>query len=221
MKLLDGGWTSILERQLEIDMGKRPDFHKIKSYDEFVKYYWYREELAVICRRIGINHTGTKEELNHNIEEYFKGNLIGKQSVHVPKAITEEIELESSLIECGFSFNAKFREYFSRQTGVQNFKFTADMAAAWRKVKREQDRTFTIQDMLDIYFCRSDYAKYDHSSCEWNAFLKDFCADERNARFKNKLKTAAILWNIVRDSPLPKVYSYDLVKKHQNLLREE
>lgn len=92
------------------------------------------------------------------------------------------------------------------------------MAAAWRKVKIEQNNTFTIQNMMDIYFHKSDYAKYDNSSCEWNKFLKDFCEDERNAHFTQKMKTASILWNIVRDSSLPKIYSYDLVKQYENML---
>lgn len=198
-------------------MEMRPDFDKIKSYGEFAKYYWYREELSAICRQIGIDDTGTKQDLNHNIEEYFKGNLIRKNQ-HSNKTDRKEISLECSLMECGFSFNAKFREYFSHQTGIQNFKFTADMAAAWRKVKKERDTGFTIQDMLDVYYKKSDYAKYDHSSCEWNKFLKDFCADERNAHVKNKWKTASVLWKIVRDSTLPKVYSYDLVERYGSML---
>ena len=201
-------------------MENRPNFSEIKSYDEFAKYYWYREELSSICQELGIDHTGTKQELNHNIEEYFKGNLIKKKSRYSSNASVSEIGLESSLIDSGFAFNAKFREYFSRQTGVRNFKFTADMATAWRKAKQERDRAFTIQDMLDIYYGKSNHAKYDNSSCEWNKFLKDFCADEGNKRFRNKLKVASILWSIVRNSTQPKRYSHELVEKHWDLLQE-
>ena len=205
-------------------MAKRPSLSDIKSYDEFTKYYWYREELSSICKQIGIDYTGTKQELNYNIKEYFKGNLIKKESRRFPTVNAHEmdndIRLDSSLIECGFSFNAKFREFFSKQVGVHNFKFTADMATAWRKVKQEHDKSFTIQDMLDIYYGKSGYAKYDSSSCEWNKFLKDFCADERNKQFHHKLKVASILWNIVRDSAQPKVYSHKLVEKNLNLLQE-
>ncbi len=50
----------------------RPTFNEIKSYDEFVKYYWYRDELSKICKQLGIDNTGTKQELNQNIKEYFK-----------------------------------------------------------------------------------------------------------------------------------------------------
>ena len=37
------------------------------------------------------------------------------------------------------------------------------MATAWRKVKSENDLSFTIQDMLKVYYGKSDYAKYDNS----------------------------------------------------------
>lgn len=201
-------------------MKNRPDFNEIKTYDEFAKYYWYRDELSEICKKLGIDNTGTKQDLNYNIKEYFNGNLIKRKNVHHMKKSVKEIELNSSLLECGFSFNKKFREFFSQQTGVENFKFTADMAATWRKVKKEDDNNFTIQDMLDIYYQRSDYEKYDNSSCEWNKFLKDFCADEKNLKFNNKLKAASILWNIVRDSSMPKIYSYELVENNRKLLQE-
>ena len=105
-------------------------------------------------------------------------------------------------------------------TGINNFKFTADMATAWRKVKKEHDITFTIQDMLDIYNKNSDYAKYDNSVCEWNKFLKDFCADEKNNIFQNKLKVASILWKKVRNSARPKVYTHHLVDENIDLLSE-
>lgn len=201
-------------------MNDRPNFSEIKSYDEFIKFYWYREELSKICKRLNIDYTGTKQELNYNIKEYFKGNLIKNKKQHIVKNIIQDITLDSPLLYCGFSFNAKFRQFFSDQTGIDNFKFTADMATAWRKVKRDNDTTFTIQNMLDIYYHNSDYAKYDNSSCEWNKFLKDFCQDKRNAEFTNKLKVASILWNIVRKSSLPKVYSYDLVNQYKNVLNE-
>ena len=60
-------------------MGERPCFKNINSYQEFRKYYWYREELKQICKEIGTDYSGTKPELNHTIEEYFNGNIIKKR----------------------------------------------------------------------------------------------------------------------------------------------
>ena len=53
-----------------------------------------------------------------------------------------------------------------------------------------------------------------------NNFLKDFCADERNLGFNNKLKVASILWNFVRNSEQPKKYSPELVGKYWHILQE-
>ena len=201
-------------------MGTRPDFDKITSFDQFNKYYWYREEISQICKSLGLEYRGTKQELNHIIEEYFKGNLIKKSPRKKVKKQVDTITLDSPLLECGFSFNAKFREYFAAVTGISPFKFTADMATAWRKVKSEKDSKFTIRDLLKVYYGQSDYAKYDHAVCQWNQFLKDFCADENSGHYSNKLKVAAILWKEVRDSDKEKIYSDNLLRDYEDKIKD-
>mgnify|MGYP001020168259 CR=1 FL=1 len=198
----------------------RPSFKDIKSFEEFNKYYWYREELSKICKSLGLEYRCTKKELNYIIEQYFKGNRIEKSLSKGKKSQSEDITLETSLLNCGFSFNQKFRDYFSAVTGVSQFKFNANMATAWRKVKRDNDINFTIQDMIKIYYGESDYAKYDNSACQWNQFLKDFCADESSNNYSNKLKVAAILWKEVRDSKSEKNYSKQLLNEYKYKVEE-
>ena len=198
----------------------RVDFSDIKSFEEFNRYYWYREELSQICKSLGLEYRVTKQELNHIIEQYFNGNKIEKFIRKVNKKQGEAITLNAPLLECGFSFNQKFREYFSVVTGVEPFKFNADMAIAWRKVKAENDLNFTIQDMLKVYYGESDYAKYDYSVCQWNQFLKDFSSDEFSDFYFNKLKVAAILWKEVRDSTNEKIYSRQLLDEYRYKIKE-
>lgn len=199
---------------------KRPDFKDIKSFEEFNRYYWYREELSQICKSLGLEYRCTKQELNSIIEQYFKGNKIEKFLSKRNKKQSEVITLETPLLKCGFSFNQKFRDYFSAVTGVSPFKFNADMATAWRKVKRDNDIKFTIQDMIKIYYGELDYAKYDNSACQWNQFLKDFCLDEFSDSYSSKLKVAAILWKEVRNSINEKVYSRELLKQYKYKIEE-
>ena len=201
-------------------MESRPDFDKITSFEQFNKYYWYREEISQICKSLGLEYRGTKQELNHIIEAYFKGHLIKKVPRKKVKKQVENISLDSPLLECGFSFNAKFREYFAAVTGISPFKFTADMATAWRKVKSEKDGNFTIQDLLKVYYGQSDYAKYDHSVWQWNQFLKNFCADKNSGHYSNKLKVAAILWKEVRDSDKEKIYSSNLLSDYEDKIKD-
>jgi len=199
---------------------KRPDFKDIHSFEEFNLYYWYREELSQICKSLGLEYRGTKQELNDIIHQYFLGNKVEKS---VNKRKTKQVEvitLNTPLLCCGFSFNQKFRDYFSAVTGISPFKFSANMATAWRKVKRDKDITFTIQDMIKIYYGELDYAKYDNSACQWNQFLKDFCSDECSKFYSNKLKVASILWKEVRNSTNEKIYSRELLNEYEHKVME-
>lgn len=200
-------------------MEERPQFKEIKSYEEFSKYYWYREELKSICKQIGIDSSGMKLELNHNIEEYFKGNLIQKKKRRPESAGAGKtgadipLTLETGLIECNFCFSQRFREFFSAQTGIKNFKFNADMVATAKKVKEDGDKTFTLGDMFEVFYGQKTYAKYDKSCLQWNKFVKDFCADPATACFPDKMKTAARLRKEVRESTREKIYKHELLEE--------
>ena len=199
---------------------KRPDFKDIHSFEDFNLYYWYREELSQICKSLGLEYRGTKQELNEIIHQYFLGNKVDKRVNKRKTKQVEDITLNTPLLHCAFSFNQKFRDYFSAVTGISPFKFNADMATAWRKVKKDKDITFTIQDMIKIYYRESDYAKYDSSACQWNQFLKDFCSDECSKFYLNKLKVASILWKEVRNSTNEKIYSRELLNKYEHKVME-
>ena len=199
---------------------KRPNFKDIHSFEDFNLYYWYREELSQICKSLGLEYRGTKQELNEIIHQYFLGNKVDKRVNKRKTKQVEDITLNTPLLHCAFSFNQKFRDYFSAVTGISPFKFSANMATAWRKVKKDKDITFTIQDMIKIYYGESDYAKYDSSACQWNQFLKDFCSDECSKFYLNKLKVASILWKEGKNSTNEKIYSRELLNKYEHKVME-
>ena len=199
-------------------MERRPDFDEIKSFEEFSKYYWYREELQEICKSHGIDASGMKAELNHNIKQFFEGTIIEPKKTKTRAAKIKQnipLTLETSLIECGFTFGPRFREFFIEQTGNPNFKFNVDMVSTVRKVKETDDESFTLGNLLDIYYGKESYAKYDKVSLQWNKFVHDFCADPATASFPDKLKTAAALWKEVRESTREKVYTHELLEELQ------
>lgn len=204
-------------------MNARPQFKNISSFEEFSKYYWYREELKKICKALGLDSGGMKAELNRVIEEYFKGNRIVSKTASKTKnraaAFKDkncQLTLNTGLVACGFKFNQRARDFFSSQTGIKNFKFNANMVATVKKVKETGDESFTLGDLLDVYYGKKTYARYDKVSLQWNKFVQDFCADPATAAFPNKLKSAAALWKIVRDSSRPKVYTRELLEEFMN-----
>jgi hypothetical protein len=197
----------------------RPPFSEIKTYQEFSKYYWYRDELIQICRELGLPSSGMKLELNRNIQAYFNGETVEeKLKVKTSKSVVTNVSLSTKLLECGFTFGPKFREFFAEQTGIKNFKYNADMVATVKKVKEDKDTTFTLGDLLEIYYGRKTYATYDKSALQWNKFVHDFCADPRTANIPDKLKTAALLWRIVRESTREKIYTPQLLDEYAETL---
>lgn len=194
----------------------RPNFEDIKSYDEFIKYYWYLEELQTICKTLHLEYIGGKIELNNVIKSYFDGVIIPHKPKAVIKSKVETLTLETSLIDCGFTFGQRFRNFYIQETGDENFKFTANMVATAKSVKSNHDTGFTLGDLLDIKLGKKAYAVYDKSSCQWNKFLKDFCADEMNNDYPNKVQAARRFWEILRNSDLPKVYSREFMENNIN-----
>ena len=199
----------------------RPEFDKIKSYEEFSKYYWYRDELIKICKAHGLKAPSGKIELNKVIEAYFAGEKILPEKTsrsRKKKAVIKELTLDTGLIECGFTFGNRFREFFSEQTGVSPFKFNVDMVATAKKVQESGDEDFTLGDLLDIYYGKKTYAVYDKSALQWNKFVKDFCADDSTLVFEERLTAAVILWKIVRESDKEKVYSHELLEEYKTYI---
>ncbi len=197
---------------------ERPQFENIKDYNEFCKYYWYRDELIKICKNLGLKHNGSKIELNEVIKAYFSGNRImpDNNKTKRNKKVVGKLTLDTGLIECGFTFGNRIRDFFSEQTGIKPFKFNVDMVATAKAVKENGDQDFTLGDLLDIYYGKKSYAQYDKTALQWNKFVKDFCADEATKAFKERLKAAASLWKIVRESDMPKEYSRDLLDKYKD-----
>ena len=199
---------------------QRPEFDNIKDYDEFSKYYWYRDELIKICRDHGLKAPSGKIELNKVIEAYFLGERIlpEKRGIKKKKPAVADLTLDTGLIECGFTFGNRFRAFFSEQTGEDHFKFNVDMVATVKKVKESGDESFTLGDLLDVYYGKKVYARYDKSALQWNRFVKDFCADDATKIYDERLKAAAALWKTVRDSDMEKVYSRELLERYKDRL---
>jgi hypothetical protein len=79
---------------------ERPEFNEIKDYDEFCKYYWYREELIKICKEHGIKASGSKIELNNVIKAYFSGDMILSEKMKSDRSKTtiKELTLSTGLV---------------------------------------------------------------------------------------------------------------------------
>ena len=146
---------------------QRPDFDEIKTFEEFSKYYWYRDELIKICKSHGLMAPSGKIELNKVIESYFRGEILEpkkklseirqKQSAKKKpsqKKIISELSLQTGIIECGFTFGPKFRAFFEEATGVKipyviKDRRAGDIATCYAdSTKAQQELGWTPQHTL-------------------------------------------------------------------------
>ena len=98
-----------------VNIMDRPNFIDIKNAEEFEEYYWYKEELVVICREIGIDSLGTKFELEERLKNYIRGiktESNRKKNHNIRQKKMADINLEMKLIPEGFKFNKEAREFF-------------------------------------------------------------------------------------------------------------
>ena len=203
----------------------RPEFSSISTYEEFSKYYWYRDELLAICRKLGVSSTGGKHELEDIIRQHFAGTLDAAK-LKKPRATSrtakkrypsEPYTRSTSVVLSGFTCGNAGRAFFEAETGIVPFHFTADMVACIKKARTENDESFTLGDLADVFYGKKTYATYDKSVCQWNQFLKDYFAD----RGKNgTAEEARALWKKVRDSDKPKVYTPELLLTYVDALIE-
>lgn len=100
---------------------------------EFEQIYYYKTELIKLCRQLGLPTTGTKAELNLYIKKYLNGTPANQikplRSKKNYRSLTyEEINLDTKLIDSGFSFNQEARKWFADYFGVDKFSFSKGMA---------------------------------------------------------------------------------------------
>lgn len=187
---------------------ERPPFSEQLTVAEFRRHYWYKAELAGICKSIGLSPQGTKAEMQQRVEGFLSGETIADaRESHTrirKKASPREITPQTRLIPEGFKFNRQAREFFARYYGKERFSFTKEMAAALREAERTGNLEMTVADLIRVYEVKTDApaaASSEEATYQWNRFVRDFNADPATRGIKDRMKTAALLWKRVRDDP--------------------
>lgn len=210
-------------------MASRPEFNKDMDVNYFQKFYWYKTELEDICRENKLPSFGTKSELNNYIIEFLRGTppkdirpirRIRRQSSN--KLTADKINLDTKLLNSGFSLNNEARKFFSNYFGVEKFSFKKSMGIKMRDVEKNNDNTATVSDLIDVF--QNQIINLDDNNEEltyqWNNFFKDFCHDPIFKKFNEPMKVASILWKKVRNSENDKRYSRKILEDNHLIVDE-
>jgi hypothetical protein len=188
---------------------------------EFVEKYYYKNDLILLCKKMGLSHSGTKYELQNRILGYIKSGKKNTYTTTICKGplCPDELTLTMGFIENGLKFDKKLRDYISKQTGKVKITFTKHMGHAVRNAKHE-GIDITIKELIDIYNTpKSSLGKLpEDKTYQWNNFVKGFSQSDESLKYNEKLKVASILWNKVRDSNNEKIFKKELIIQYGDLL---
>lgn len=202
----------------------RPQFSRDLSLKQFSAYYWYKDELAAICRQVGLEAVGTKAELQTRLAGFLSSGKIPKRSrrghfsqIRKTAAANTVISLSTRLIPEGFKFNRTAREFFAKYYNVKKFSFTKELAAALRNAEKRGDLEKTVADLVAVYEknknqkTKAARQSAEEKTAQWNNFVRDFNREASTRGMANRMQVAALLWRQVRDRAGAKIYSRQLL----------
>ncbi|MDT9606538.1 SAP domain-containing protein [Lactobacillus johnsonii] len=194
-----------------------------KSITEFEHTYYYKTDLVKICKSLSLPTSGTKAELNSYIMSYLNRmpatQIKPKRRKKSRRSLTyQEINLDTKLVDSGFSFNNEARHWFADYFGVEKFSFKKEMAVVKRKSEAENNTNITVRDLIyqiEHWNQEEIGSVAEEQTYQWNNFVHNFFEDPATEKYQNRLKIAAVLWKLVRESSNRKIYSHGLLRQYE------
>lgn len=178
----------------------RPELRKDLDVQDFLSYYWLKEELQVFCRENGMSAAGSKMEITDRIAAFLQtgeNNKPAKKKKSPSKDVLSELNLDTVITEnhrCSQTVRAFFKSVipkFHFSTYIQNY-FKENAGKTYRNVVHawyeEEERKKN-----------PSYKKQIGSQFEYNQFTRDYFADPKN---KGSNREEAIkAWNVLKKLP--------------------
>ncbi|MCK1984249.1 MULTISPECIES: DUF6434 domain-containing protein [Peribacillus] len=190
---------------------ERPNLDKKISVEDFLEFYWLKEELQNFCREEAMSASGSKIEITERIAYYLKtGHRLRvsrpssnpKRSPYYPTKSASTMSL-NTVIEPGFKCTQEHREFFKSVIGTK-FHFSVELQ---NFIKANAGKTYN--DVVDHYYKIQEDKKNGRRTTisrqfEYNTFIRDYYDDPANNG--KSLKEAISAWKEVRSQRGDNVY---------------
>lgn len=189
-------------------ISKRPLLTTKITMEDFLNYYWLKEELRAFCTKYKLPTSGSKEELQKQIEHFLKtGTKLPKKiSTQKSKVKDSDNNITLKTLVKNFRNDAKTRKFFAQQIG-KNFHFN-EYLREFAKKNLENNTELTYGNLVKGWIESEELKKQKNykskigSQFEYMTFIRDFFAFEKN---KSK-KEAIAAWNSIKLLPGKKTY---------------
>lgn len=174
----------------------RPELSSSLAEEEFLRWYWLKQELEEFAREQLIRATGSKELLTNRIAAHLGGRAFN-EPVSVRRASGQQLAgplTASTHIPAGQRSSQVVRDWMAEQVG-STFHFDAEM----REFFARSDGTKTMQDALDHWWAtRGQTRKVIDDQFEYNRFTRAWHEEYPGGSREDLLAD----WRIYRETPI-------------------
>ncbi|MBR0270905.1 MAG: SAP domain-containing protein [Methanobrevibacter sp.] len=169
-------------------MTSRPPLTKDLKSEEFIEYYFLKEELKDFCRNEGLKISGNKNQLEERIIHYLDtgksldNSKARKNNLEKPENITLDTVLGEN-----FRCSEDKREFFEKEIG-KGFKFKVKFQK-WLK----ENPNKTYKDAINAYYeiQGSKEKTKIGEQFQYNKYIRDFFENNANKTLDDAIKC----WN--------------------------
>jgi hypothetical protein len=161
----------------------RPELNEKISKDDFVSFYWLKEELIAFCRMHGIKTTGGKAEIARKIEDFLTTGTLPLSVKPAYKSASSSFDWNTAaltpetVITTDYRNTENVRNFMVANAG-RSFRFTVDFMK-WLK----ENPGKTLFDALEEWRRQNALKKQKRHiteigpQFEYNRYLRAFLAD--------------------------------------------
>ena len=157
--------------------------------EEFINFYWLKEELFTFCKHNNLPGSGNKNEITERIYKYLKpGKFIKPVMMNQAKStiVNTPLCLDSKIPE-GYKNDEKHRSFFKSQIG-EHFKFNVPFMN-WMKENYGNTYRDAISEWTRIVNEKKQGKKTEISSqFQYNQYTRDFFKANPDDRRKDAIK---------------------------------
>lgn len=167
-------------------MSDRPELSIELKSEEFLEYYYLKEELTCFCRKNGLPASGGKAELTERIAYFLDtGKIKAAKTVRTQKPKISAITRDS-IIESDFVCSEVHRAFFKREIG-ESFSF---IVAFQKWLKSNSGKTYAdaIAAYKEIKSTKKPGKKDIDKQFEYNTYVRDFFDDNKGALLADAIK---------------------------------
>ncbi|MGL1893657.1 MAG: SAP domain-containing protein [Spirochaetaceae bacterium] len=156
--------------------------------EEFLSFYWLKEELFTFCKMNSLPGSGSKDDITSRIYKYLKTGEVIKPVNHSKKISINNSPLNlDAIIPEGYKNDERHREFFKSEIG-EHFKFNVTFMN-WMKVNNGKTYKDAITEWNRIIADKKKGKKTEISSqFQYNQYTRDFFKNNANGKREDAIK---------------------------------